>query len=53
MSLPVSVGDVRAAAERIAEHVVLTPCLHARTLSELQMCIRDRLFTESCLRRGV
>jgi threonine dehydratase len=57
MSLPVSVGDVRAAAERIAEHVVLTPCLHARTLSELlgvrlYLKFENLQFTASFKERG-
>jgi threonine dehydratase len=51
------VGDVRAAAERIAEHVVLTPCLHARTLSELlgvrlYLKFENLQFTASFKERG-
>ncbi|WP_333572782.1 threonine ammonia-lyase [Sphingomonas sp.] len=34
-SLPVSIADVRAAAERISGAVVRTPTLHSRTLSQL------------------
>ncbi len=34
-SLPVSIDDVRAAAARISGHVVRTPTLHSRTLSQL------------------
>lgn len=34
-SLPVSIEDVRAAAERISGAVVRTPTLHSRTLSQL------------------
>ncbi|PVX30047.1 threonine ammonia-lyase [Sphingomonas pokkalii] len=34
-SLPVSIDDVRAAAERISGAVVRTPTLHSRTLSQL------------------
>jgi threonine dehydratase len=34
-SLPVSIDDVRAAAERISGAVVRTPTLHSRTLSRL------------------
>ncbi|KTF69521.1 threonine ammonia-lyase [Sphingomonas sp. HT-1] len=34
-SLPVSIADIRAAAERISGAVVRTPTLHSRTLSQL------------------
>lgn len=34
-SLPVSIDDIRAAAERISGAVVRTPTLHSRTLSQL------------------
>src|SRR5256714_10953287 len=33
--MPVTLKDVQAAAQVIAGHVVNTPCLHSRTLSEL------------------
>jgi threonine dehydratase len=57
MSLPVSVRDVRAAAERIAGQVTLTPCLHARTLSELfgarlYLKFENLQFTASFKERG-
>jgi threonine dehydratase len=57
MSLPVSIGDIRAAADRIADHVVRTPCLHARTLSELfgvrlYLKFENLQFTASFKERG-
>jgi threonine dehydratase len=57
MSLPVSLDDVRAAADRIADHVALTPCLHARTLSELfgvrlYLKFENLQFTASFKERG-
>ena len=35
VSLPVSLADVRAAAERIKGAVVRTPCLRSETLSRI------------------
>src|SRR3954454_1921034 len=35
MHTNVTLDDIRAAAQVIAGHVVATPCLHARTISEL------------------
>jgi threonine dehydratase len=57
MSLPVSVGDIRAAADRIADHVVRTPCLYAHTLSELfgarlYLKFENLQFTASFKERG-
>jgi threonine dehydratase len=57
MSLPVSIGDIRAAADRIADHVARTPCLHARTLSELfgvrlYLKFENLQFTASFKERG-
>jgi threonine dehydratase len=57
MSLPVSVQDIRAAAERIAGQVARTPCLHARTLSDLfgvrlYLKFENLQFTASFKERG-
>ncbi len=57
MSLPIALDDIRAAAARIAEQVAVTPCLHARTLSELlgarlYLKFENLQFTASFKERG-
>ena len=55
--MPITLDDVRAAAKVIAGHVLTTPCLHSRTLSELtgaQVWIKfeNLQFTASFKERG-
>ncbi len=55
--LPIGMDDVRAAQQRIGEHIVATPCLHSRTLSQLtdaQLWLKfeNLQFTASFKERG-
>jgi len=57
MSLCISLQDVRAAQDRIADQIFATPCLHSRTLSELtgsQLYLKfeNLQFTASFKERG-
>jgi len=54
---PVTIDDVRAAAERLRGHIVNTPCLHSRTLSqitgaEVYLKFENLQFTSSFKERG-
>jgi threonine dehydratase len=53
----VSLQDIQAAAKVIAGHVVETPCLHSRTLSEITgaevyLKFENHQFTASFKERG-
>jgi threonine dehydratase len=55
--LPVSLADIRAAAERLAGAIEPTPCLHSRTLSrltgaEVYLKFENLQFTASFKERG-
>jgi threonine dehydratase len=55
--LPIGMDDVRAAQQRIGEHIIATPCLHSRTLSQLadaQLWLKfeNLQFTASFKERG-
>ena len=57
MSIPPSVDDIRQAAAVLAGHVVNTPCLHSRTLSEITgaevyLKFENHQFTASFKERG-
>jgi len=57
MAAPLSLDDIRAAAERLRGQVVDTPCLHSRTLSALCGCevylkFENHQFTASFKERG-
>ncbi len=57
MSLCISLDDVRAAQQRIADQLVATPCLHSRTLSnltgaQLYLKFENLQFTASFKERG-
>ena len=55
--MALSVDDIRAAAQRLAGHVLETPCLASRTLGELAGCkvflkFENHQFTASFKERG-
>ncbi len=56
-ALPVNVDDIRRAAQRIAGHVEITPCMHSRTLSQITgaqvyLKFENLQFTSSFKERG-
>ncbi|HEX4377329.1 MAG TPA: threonine ammonia-lyase [Steroidobacteraceae bacterium] len=55
--LPIAMDDIRAAQQRLGEHIIATPCLHSRTLSQLadaQLWLKfeNLQFTASFKERG-
>ncbi|MBX3621507.1 MAG: threonine ammonia-lyase [Rhizobacter sp.] len=57
MDTPITLDDIRAAAQRLHGHVLETPCLPSRTLSELAGCevflkFENLQFTASFKERG-
>jgi threonine dehydratase len=57
IDLPITMEEIRAAQERIGEHIINTPCLHSRTLSQLagaQLWLKfeNLQFTASFKERG-
>lgn len=55
--MTISIDDIRAAAERIGDHVERTPCVSSRTLSEIAGCeltlkYENHQFTASFKERG-
>ncbi|MEO8152583.1 MAG: threonine ammonia-lyase [Rhizobacter sp.] len=57
MDTPLTIDDIRAAAQRLRGHVLDTPCLPSRTLSELAGCevflkFENLQFTASFKERG-
>ena len=56
-NLPVSVGDIQAAAQRLAGHVLDTPCVESKTLSQITgaqvfLKFENLQFTASWKERG-
>ncbi len=56
-NLPVSVGDIQAAAQRLAGHVLDTPCVESKTLSQITgaqvfLKFENLQFTASFKERG-
>ena len=56
-NLPVSVGDIQAAAQRLADHVLDTPCVESKTLSQITgaqvfLKFENLQFTASFKERG-
>ena len=57
LDLPIAMDDIRAAQQRLGEHIIATPCLHSRTLSQLadaQLWLKfeNLQFTASFKERG-
>src|SRR5512139_2065851 len=55
--MPLTIDDVRAAAQRLRGEVETTPCLHSRTLSQIAGCevflkFENLQFTASFKERG-
>ena len=55
--MPVTIGQIRQAADAIAGHVIDTPCLHSRTLSRITgahifLKFENLQFTASFKERG-